>query len=381
MARKLQSDKWLFIATLVLVCTSVIMVYSASAVMAQERYQQPYLFVTKQAMWVVLGLALLSIVMKVDYRTYRNETLIWTLLGVVAAMLVAVLFSREVNGTRRWFAIGGFGIQPSELAKIAAVMFTAVTLERRMHRVNEIRYSLLPIALIVGGLAALIVVEPDYGTAVALLAVTGAMVFAAGLSWGYIAGVVLVCAPLLYFVLMSAEYRVKRIMTFLDPWADQLGDGFQIIQSLIAVGTGGLAGRGLMGGVQKLFYLPEAHTDFIYAVIGEELGLIGTSLVLVCFCVIAWRGLRAAMWAPDRFGAFLALGLTLMIVMQAFVNMSVVLALLPTKGITLPLVSAGGSSLLINLLAIGMLLNISQHAGAESRTGLTAGGFRWGSAA
>jgi cell division protein FtsW len=366
MARKLQSDKWLFLATLALVCTSVVMVYSASAIVALERFQQPYLFVTKQVMWALLGVAVLSLVMRVDYRTYRNDRLIWTLLAIVAVLLVAVLFMRPVNGTRRWFALGGLGIQPSELAKIAAILFIAITLERRMHRVNEIQYSLLPIGIILGVLVGLILLEPDFGTAVTLVAVAGIMIFAAGVSYRYLIGAALLSLPALYVILVSADYRRRRLTAFLDPWADPLGDGFQIIQSLIAVGTGGVFGRGLMAGVQKLFYLPEPHTDFIYAVIGEELGLIGTTVVLACFCVIAWRGMRAAMLAPDSFGAFLALGLTLMIVVQAFINMSVVLGIMPTKGITLPLVSHGGSSLLINLLALGVLLNISQHAAVKT---------------
>ncbi len=366
MARKLQSDKWLFLAALALVCASVVMVYSASALVALERYQQPYMFVTKQVMWALFGIAMVSMVMRVDYRTYRNERLVWTLLGVVAVLLVAVLFSREVNGTNRWFAVGGLGVQPSELAKVAAVLFTALTLERRMHRVNELSYSLVPIGIITGGLAGLILLEPDFGTAVSLMVVTGLMVFAAGLSYRYLIGFVLLTLPALYVILMSAPYRRDRVLAFLNPWADPLGNGFQIIQSLIAVGTGGVLGKGLMAGVQKLFYLPEPHTDFIFAVISEELGLIGATVVVACFCVIAWRGLRTALRAPDGFGAFLALGLTLMIVVQAFVNISVVLGLMPTKGMTLPLVSAGGSSLLINLLAVGVLLNISQHGLAET---------------
>jgi len=362
MARKLQSDKWMFLATLALICVSVVMVYSASAVMAEERFGQPYLFVTKQVLWVTLGVALLSLVMRVDYRTYRNERLIWALLGGVGLLLVAVLFSPTVNGTRRWFAVAGFGIQPSELAKLAAVLFSAVILERRMHRINEITYSLTPIALIVGGMAALILVEPDFGTAVSLLAVVGVMIFAAGLSYKYLGAAVLLMAPVLGVVLIQAPYRMKRLVSFLDPWADPLGDGFQIIQSLIAVGTGGVLGKGLMAGVQKRFYLPEPHTDFIYAVIAEETGLVGAVVILACFGVLAWRGLRTSLRAPDPFGAFLALGLTMMLVLQAFVNISVVLGLAPTKGIPLPLVSAGGSSLLISLLCVGVLLNISQHA-------------------
>jgi cell division protein FtsW len=362
MARKLQSDKWMFLAALALVCVSVVMVYSASAVVADGRFNQPYLFFTKQVMWVTVGVALLSLAMRVDYRLYRDERVVWTLLGVVGLLLVAVLFARPVNGTRRWFALAGFGIQPSEVAKLGAILLTAVILERRMHRINDVTYSLAPIALIVGGLVGLILLEPDFGTAVSLVAVVGVMVFTAGLSYKYLAGGLLLTIPLLGVVAIQEPYRIRRFLAFLDPWADPLGSGFQIIQSLIAVGTGGVFGRGLMEGVQKRFYLPEPHTDFIYAVIAEETGLVGAVFILACFGVLAWRGLRTSRLAPDSFGAFLALGLTMMLVLQAFVNMSVVLGLLPTKGIPLPLVSAGGSSLLISLLAVGVLLNISQHA-------------------
>jgi cell division protein FtsW len=334
--------------------------------MALERFQQPYLFVTRQVMWAAVGISVLSIVMRVDYRSYRNDRFIWALVGVVAVLLILVLFSPRINGTRRWFGIGGFGVQPSELAKLAAILFTALMLERRRHRINELGYSLLPIGIVVGGLAVLIVVEPDFGTSMSLLAVVGVMVFAAGFSYRYLFGGLLLMLPALYVVLMSADYRRRRLLIFLNPWSDPQGDGFQIIQSLIAVGTGGVWGKGLMNGVQKLFYLPEPHTDFIYSVISEELGLIGATVVLLCFCVIAWRGIRTAMRAPDGFGAYLALGITMMVVLQAFFNISVVLGLVPTKGIPLPLVSNGGSSLLINLLAVGVLLNISQHAETET---------------
>jgi cell division protein FtsW len=366
MARKLQSDKWLFLATLALICASIVMVYSASALVAAERFNQPYLFVTKQIMWAAVGIAVLSIVMRIDYRTYRNDKMIWALVAVVGLMLISVLLRRPINGTRRWFGVGGFGIQPSELAKMAAILFTALILERRRTRINELSYSLLPIALIVGALVGLILLEPDFGTAVSLLLVVSVMVFAAGISYRYLFGAALLALPALYVILMQADYRRRRLLIFMDPWSDPLGDGFQIIQSLIAVGTGGVFGKGLMNGVQKLFYLPEPHTDFIFSVISEELGLIGASLVVLCFCVIAWRGLRTAMRAPDSFGAFLALGITMMLVMQAFVNISVVLGLMPTKGIPLPLVSNGGSSMLMNLLAVGVLLNISQHSPMET---------------
>ena len=361
MARKLKSDRILFTAAVLLVCVSVVMVYSASAALALDRYGQAYMFLTRQAMWTALGFVTLGVAMRIDYRTYRNESFIWSLTGGVCLLLVLVLFSAPVNGARRWFNFGGLGIQPSEFAKIAAVLFTAMMLERRMHRIDELSYSLLPIGIVVGAMSGLILLEPDLGTAASLVMVVAAMVFAAGLDYRYLAATALAAAPVLYFLITSSPYRLRRMLAFMNPEADPLGDGFQVMQSLIAVGTGGVFGRGLMGGVQKLFFLPEPHTDFIYAVIGEELGLIGATTVLACFCVIAWRGARIAMRAHDAFGSFLALGLTAMIAVQALVNISVVLGLMPTKGIPLPLVSSGGSSLLISLLGIGVLLNVSQH--------------------
>ena len=367
MARTLKYDRVLFTATLLLICASIVMVYSASALVALERYQQSDRFVTKQVMWAVIGLAVLAVAMRVDYRTYRNDTFVWALIGLVSVTLVAVLFSSPVNGTRRWFGFGGLGIQPSELAKLVCVLFTALVLERRMHRIDEPSYSLLPIGIVIGAMVTLILLQPDFGTAVSLVMIVAIMIFAAGLHYRYLVGALLVMAPAIYLVLVSAPYRRRRLLAFWDPWADPLGDGFQIIQSLIAVGTGGVFGRGLMEGVQKLFYLPAPHTDFIFAVIGEELGLVGATATLACFCLIAWRGLRITMRAPDSFGSFVALGLTTMIVVQAFVNMSVVLGLMPTKGIPLPLVSAGGSSLVVSLLGMGVLLNISQHESAEAR--------------
>jgi cell division protein FtsW len=365
MARKLKSDKLLFIATLLLVGTSVVMVWSASAVVTMEKNNDPYLFLTKQAMWVLLGLSVVPLVMRVDYRTYRQPIVIWTGLALVAVGLVAVLFAPERNGATRWLAVGSLGIQPSELAKIVVIIFMAALLERRMDRIDEVSYSLLPIGVVLGGIVGLILVEPDLGTAVAVATIGAVMIFAAGVSYRYIAGLALASVPALYLVLVTSEYRRRRITAFLDPWADPLGDGFQMIQSMIAVGTGGVFGRGLMAGVQKLFYLPEPHNDFIYAVISEELGLVGATVVLACYCVISWRGLRTALRAPDRFGAFLAIGLTTMVAFQAFFNISVVLGLLPTKGIPLPFVSYGGSSLLINLAGMGMLLNVSQHASSS----------------
>ncbi|MGE5243864.1 MAG: putative lipid II flippase FtsW [Betaproteobacteria bacterium] len=365
MARKLKSDKVLFMATVLLVGVSIVMVYSASAVMAMDKYHRPYFFLVKQAMWAALGMAVLAVVMRIDYRHYREPAFIWTSLGFVSLGLVAVLFSPTVNNAHRWFAVGPLGIQPSELAKLVAVFFIAALLERRMHRINDVGYALVPIAVVVACLVGLVLLEPDFGTSMSIALIAAVMIFAAGLNYTYIVGLALCLVPAVALLAMGASYRRRRLLTFLNPWEDPLGDGFQIIQSLIAVGTGGVWGKGLMNGVQKLFYLPEPHTDFIYAVISEELGLVGATVVLVCFCLITWRGLRVALRAPDSFGAFLAVGLTTMVAVQAFVNISVVLGLMPTKGIPLPLVSAGGSSLLITLVGMGILLNVSQHASCE----------------
>jgi cell division protein FtsW len=364
MARKLKSDKWLFIATLVLVCDSLVMVYSASAVIAMDRFHQPTYFLFKQATFALVGLVLIPVLMKIDYRRYRQPAVIWTALAFVGFALVGVLFGPRINGARRWFGVAGTGVQPSEFAKIVVIVFVAAILERRMDRIDDLKYSLFPIAITLGVAVGLIMLQPDLGTALSIIVIVSVMIFAAGINYRYLVGLLLVSLPAAYVVLISASYRRRRLTVFLNPWEDPLGDGFQVIQSIIAVGTGGVFGRGLMAGVQKLFYLPYPETDFIYAVIGEELGLAGATLILACFCIIAWRGLRTAMRAPDRFGAFVALGLTAMVSFQAFFNISVVLGLLPTKGIPLPFVSFGGSSLLVSMIGMGILLNVSQHASA-----------------
>lgn len=364
MARTLKSDRILFLATMLLVAASVVMVYSASAVQADARYQMSYLFLWKQLMWAVIGTSLMLTMMRVDYHVYQRMTLIGPLLGVTVVLLLAVFLFDVRNGTQRWITLGFFSLQPSELAKLAVILFTASVLERRMHRVNEVSFVLAPIGLVTGMLAGLILKEPDFGTAAVLVGIVTMMLFAAGLTYRYVAGAFLVLVPAAMIIVMSSPYRIERIKTFIDPWKDPLGQGFQIIHSLYAVATGGVFGKGLMAGVEKLYYLPEPHTDFIYAVIAEELGLVGTTLVLAAFALIAWRGLRACLLAPDRFGSLLALGITMMVALQAFVNISVVTKLLPTKGIPLPFVSAGGSSLLISMVAMGILLNISQQSSA-----------------
>jgi cell division protein FtsW len=362
MARKLKSDKFLFIATLLLVCASVIMVYSASAYLATEKGNDQWIFLGKQLTFALLGLFLVHFIMHIDYRNYRQPVVILSGLAVVGIALVVVLFGREIKGATRWLNFGGLGIQPSELAKLVLIIFIAALLERRMEKIDEPSQALLPIAVVVGSFVGLILIQPDLGTSVSILAIAGVMVFAAGLDYRYIVGLFLAALPAFYLLIVMSEYRWKRVTAFMDPWASASGDGYQMIQSMIAVALGGIFGRGLMEGQQKLLYLPEPHNDFIYSVIAEELGFIGATVILACFCVIAWRGMRTAVRAPDRFGAFLALGLTTMVAFQALFNISVVLGLLPTKGIPLPFVSYGGSSLLINLIGMGILLNVSQHA-------------------
>jgi cell division protein FtsW len=363
MARTLKSDKTLFLATLLLVCASVVMVYSASAVQAQALHQTPAFYLYKQLAWTVLGVMIMLVVMRIDYRHYRKPALIWPLVAGAVILLVAVFFFEPINGANRWIDLGVVNVQPSELAKLVAILFTVALLERRMHRVNEPAYALAPIGVVTIAFTSLIVIEPDLGTAAVLVGVVLTVVFAAGLSYRYLFGAVLVLLPVLA-AFLATSFRWKRLLVFWNPWIDPLGTGYQIINSLVAVGSGGWFGTGLGEGVQKLYYIPEPHTDFILAVIAEELGLLGTTVTLVCFVVIAWRGLRASLVAPDRFGSLLALGLTMMITLQACVNMSVVINLLPTKGIPLPFVSSGGSSLLANLVAMGILLNISQQATA-----------------
>lgn len=361
MARTLKSDKWLLWVTLLLLGVSLLMVYSASSVRAIDGGESPYKYLTKQAVFIAIGLVCLVIGMRVDYHVYRKPAFIWTSLAVALVLLLVVFGFHEINGTRRWISFKGLTVQPSELAKLAAIVFTAGLLERRMHRINEVRYALAPVGIMTGVLAGLILAQPDFGTATALTGVVLLMVFAAGLSLRYVGLVTAVLLPAAALVVATAAYRLARITAFMNPDMDPAGINFQLNQSLIAVGSGGPWGRGFMDGMQKLFYLPEPHTDFIYAVIGEELGLIGATAILICFCVIAMRGYRAAMLSPDRYGALLATGLTSMIAVQAFVNMSVVVGLVPTKGIPLPFVSNGGSSMVVSLAAMGVLLNITQH--------------------
>jgi cell division protein FtsW len=300
--------------------------------------------------------------MKVDYRRYKNPAVVFSVLGVTTLMLISVFLLDRSHHTHRWIHFGGFSFQPSELAKPALILFLAFFLESRMKFINDWRNTVLPALLPTFVFLGLIVFQPDLGTAIACAAITGCMLFVAGLNLRYLGYTVAASLLPLYFLIFHVAYRRNRILAFLDPYSDPQGRGFHIIQSLIAVATGGITGQGLMEGKQKLFYLPEPHTDFIFSVISEELGLVGALAIVTLFTVFLWRGIRTAMRTQDAFGRFLAVGITCMVVVQAFINISVVLGLMPTKGIPLPLISYGGSSIFMTLACIGVLLNVSKQA-------------------
>jgi cell division protein FtsW len=362
MARKLKPDRILFFVTLVLVGFGVAMVFSSSAIVAKEKFGDPNYFSFKQLIFAALGLAVMFVVMKVDYHTYKHPAVVFSGLAIVVALLVVVFFLAAAANTHRWIQLAGFSIQPSELSKLALIFFLAYFLERRKGNVNDLAFTLVPIAVIVGILAGLIVLQPDLGTAISLLVISFVLLFVAGLDLRWIAASAIFALPTFYLLVFRVKYRRERILAFMNPWEEPLGRGFQIIQSLLSVASGGIAGLGFMEGKQKLFYLPEAHTDFIFAVVGEELGMIGTCALLLLFSILLWRGVRTSLRAPDLFGFYLGLGITMMICVQAFINMSVVLGLLPTKGIPLPFLSYGGSSFVVMLAAIGILLNVSQQS-------------------
>jgi cell division protein FtsW len=362
MARKLKPDRILFFVTLVLVGFGIAMVFSSSAIVAKEKFGDPNYFSFKQLIFAALGLAVMFVVMKIDYHRYKHPAVVFSALGIVVCLLVVVFFLAAAANTHRWIQLAGFSIQPSELAKLALIFFLASFLERRKGSVNDLKFTLIPVAVIVAILAGLIVLQPDLGTAISLLVISFVLLFVAGLDVRWIAASAIFAIPAFYVLVFRVKYRRDRIFAFMNPWQEPLGRGFQIIQSLLSVASGGVAGLGFMEGKQKLFYLPEAHTDFIFAVVGEELGMIGTCALLLLFTVFLWRGVRTSLRAPDLFGFYLGLGITMMVCVQAFINMSVVLGLLPTKGIPLPFLSYGGSSFVVMLAAVGILLNVSQQS-------------------
>jgi cell division protein FtsW len=362
MSRKLSYDTWLFGAAMLIVVVGLIMIYSASAIIAVQKVgaDKPYYFLTRQCIWLLAGGTLMLGLMHLDPRRLRDPRVLATLMGLVLVGLVVALFMPAINGKHRWIVFPSFQIQPSEFAKPVIILFLAWFLARREDRINELG-TLAPLGFVLALFAGLIVLE-DFGTATTLVLVAAGMVFAAGIAWNRVAAFAIMLVPAAAYLVLGTAYRRERLFSYLNPEADPLGKGFQAMQSLIAIGTGGITGLGIGNGRQKLFFLPEPHTDFIFSIIGEELGFIGASLLLGLFAFLAWRGFRIARNSPDRWAFYAALGFTLMIAIQVLLNVSVALCLLPTKGLPLPLVSYGGSSLLTSLIGIGLLLNLSQQS-------------------
>ncbi len=377
MGRRPETDRWLFVVTLMLCLLGAVMIFSASAVTAEQQYGHSYHFVLRQAVWLVAGLLGMFALMKLDYHRLREPAVVYTAVFVVLLMLVGTFFLDKSHATHRWIKVGPAQIQPSELAKLAVILYLAWFLDLRRRsamglefRKQDLMQTILPAVAPILVCVALIVMQPDLGTSVDIVLIMTAILLVAGLSWKWLVVGAAAALPLLFVLITHVSYRQARLMAFFHPESDPQGAGFQLLQSLIAVGSGGFTGVGLMESKQKLFYLPEAHTDFIYAVICEELGFIGAAIVIALFAAYAWRGLRAAFNAPDGFGRMLALGVTVMVLFQSLINFAVVLGMMPTKGIPLPFVSYGGSSLLVMLLATGVLLNIA-HQGS-SNAGLQA---------
>jgi len=354
-------DKWLFGIVLLLVLFGLVTVFSASAVMAKAQFNSPYPYMAKQAVWAAMGMVALFVLMHVDYRRYNNPRVVFPAIAITMLLLVGVFAMHDSHNTHRWIRFGGFfTFQPSEMAKPTIVLFLAYFLQNHVHRMHEwktvVRAAAAPLLFV-----ALILKEPDLGTALVCAAVLVLMLYLAGVQVRYVA-IGLACAsPVLYYMLFHVAWRRARMLAFVNPENDPRGTGFHILQSLIAVGTGGWHGLGLMEGRQKLFYLPEPHTDFIFANVCEELGLIGAVVVIALFVALGYRGLRAAILSTDPFARFLAFGVTCAVLIQAFFNISVVLALLPTKGITLPFISFGGTSLFVTLATMGVLLNVTRE--------------------
>jgi cell division protein FtsW len=365
MQHKARYDRTLLIAILSLLVVSVVMVYSSSSVVALTTYDDPAFFMRRQMLWAIVGLGLMAITMRMDHRMFYDQRMAIGLVVVALVLLSATLvpgIGKMINGSRRWLRFGILSFQPSEFAKFALVVYMSYFIAKKGERVRDFMNGLVPAYVVTGMFLIVVIRQPDFGAAMTLAGVVLIMLFAGGANVLHLGGTAAAALPFVYFAVAHSAYRARRIFAFLDPWADPQGAGHQIIQSFLAFGSGGIFGRGLGEGRQKLLFLPERHSDFIYAVIGEELGLIGALIVLVLFLIILWRGVRIALVSGDAFSRLLALGITLLVCFQGLINMAVVTGLLPTKGIALPLVSYGGSSLVVTMAAMGVLLNISKEA-------------------
>jgi cell division protein FtsW len=352
-------DLGLLFPVLLLVGMGIVMVYSASSALALKKFGSGYFFLKKQAMFSLIGIVVLVLFSYIPFRLYR--VLVYPALVAAIAMLVAVVFTGlgvTAGGSARWLQLGPVQFQPSELARLALVIYLAYSISKKGEMLRDFYVGFLPHFLVLGLFTALLLVQPDFGSIVIYAALTWIMLFVGGCRITHLLSVVVVLAPMAWLFMTHAEYRVKRLMSFIDPWQYPADEGYQIVHSLMAFGTGGITGAGIGKGYQKLFYLPEPHTDFIFSVVGEELGLIGVMIVILLYGIMLMRGVRIARHAKDRFGSLLAMGITVTLGLQVCINMGVALGLLPTKGLALPFLSYGGTSLLINMAAVGIIMNI-----------------------
>ena len=362
MPRRTAPDRSLFFAAGLLAIAGLFVVGSASSHVALEATGDPSSMMWRHMFHLALGFGGWLAAMSFDYRRLAQGRTVALLLGITVTLLLVVLAMPAAGGAHRWIWMGPLRFQPSELAKLVTIVFMAYVLTKKDDRIDDPWAVPIPCAIVVGGMMLLVFIEPDLGSAVMLALLATLMAFAAGLSWRYLAGAGAVGVVGFAFAVLTEPYRMRRVLGYLDPSGDVQGLNFQLYQSMIALGNGGITGTGLGQGQQKAHYLPAAHTDFIFSVVGEEMGLLGTLALLATFALIFWRGMRAAMRAPDRFGFYLALGVTNLIVLQALINMCVCLGLLPTKGLPLPFISYGGSSLLSSMVAMGLLLNVSRRS-------------------
>ncbi len=367
MVSKLRIDWFLFAIATGLAGFGAAVVYSASAMIAMKESQSQYTYFLKQLVFTLIGLGVMYIISKIDYRRYQSEWVVYGILAVTVILLITVFAFPPINGARRWIRIGGLSLQPSEVAKIALPIFLAFFLTKHEKTMGELKSTVIPCVSALILLTGLIFIEPDLGTVIVLCAIFSAVYFAAGARLLHIATVAAGMVMIGIGAVIFAPWRVERMMAFLDPFKHSDDAGYQVVQSLYAIGSGGIVGEGFAKGQAKLFYLPYPYSDFIFSVVGEELGLIGTMAVLIAFGLLLWRGTRAALMAPDRFGMLLGIGLITGIIVQALFNISVVISILPAKGIPLPFISYGGTSVLMTLCAVGILLNISQHAGETGK--------------
>ena len=360
----LSSDRIFLSVVLILIGFGIVMVYSTSGVHAETQGNELY-FLLRHIFSILLGLSVMTIVSVIPYTFFRRPGVIIPLLFLALALLILTLIpgiGAKINNARRWLLIGNLRtFQPSELAKLILVLYFSYYMEKKQKKITSFTFTIIPSLIILGTFFSLIVVQPDLGTAINLVVLIILMLFIAGVRLSHLTGAFLVILPIISVIAWTNPYQKIRLLRFLDPWQDPRGAGYQLVQSLVAIGKGGVAGVGLGRGQQKLFYLPEPYSDFIFATIGEELGFIGAVVIVVLFGILIWRGMKIAFNAPDLFGTFVAFGLTLLIGIQATINLGVVTGLLPTKGLPLPFISHGGTSLIVCLAASGIILNISKY--------------------